>query len=150
MLSVICDVCTACGHAWTLSHTVCVVFTLRTVVHVHCVQLCAWCVWGLLFSVMCCLRVERLYVNCFCVLWVFCVCAVCVVLALSMCVVCGWVCCMFCVCCSMCVFHVCCMNCVLLVLTVVMYIFVCVVLCVLSVVLFLCFLSWCVLCALCF
>jgi len=41
---VICDVCTVCGHAWSVSLTGCVVFTLRTVFHASSVQLCS--VWG--------------------------------------------------------------------------------------------------------
>ena len=38
----------------------CVVSTLRTVFQVYSVQLCSRCVWGLMFSVMCCLGVARL------------------------------------------------------------------------------------------
>lgn len=38
VMSVICDVCTVRGHAWSVCLTVCVAFTLRTMVHVHCVQ----------------------------------------------------------------------------------------------------------------
>jgi len=59
-MSVICEVCTLWGHGRSVSLTVSVVFTLRTVVHVYCVQLCSRCVGVLMFSVMCCLCVERL------------------------------------------------------------------------------------------
>lgn len=59
VMSVICYVCTVCGHAWPVCLTVCVVITLRSVVHVNCVQLCARCVWGPR-SVMCGLCVGRL------------------------------------------------------------------------------------------
>lgn len=47
VMSVICDLRTVCGHAWWVCLTVCVLFTLRNVVHVHFVETCAWCVWGL-------------------------------------------------------------------------------------------------------
>lgn len=60
LVSAICDVCTVDGQAWPVWPTVCVVFTLGTVAHVRCVQSCSRCVWGVMFSVMCCSCVERL------------------------------------------------------------------------------------------
>jgi len=60
VMRVVCDVRTVCGHAWSVSLTMCVVFSLRTVLQVYCVQLRSQCVWGLMFSVLCCPGVERL------------------------------------------------------------------------------------------
>ena len=45
-MSVVCDVRTVCGHAWSVSLTVCAVFTLRTVLQMYCVQIMfSVCVW---------------------------------------------------------------------------------------------------------
>ena len=61
--SAICAVWSVWPCLVSVPHCVRCVYFSGSMVHVHCVQLRARCVGGLLSGVMCCLCVERLHVN---------------------------------------------------------------------------------------